>query len=143
VSELDANDRAAAIEKEIQAIRGNLDGLVSELDHRRHQLHPLRAFRNHPLAFVIAGVVVAAAVTAGVSIGRARRREQSSWRARGRRLGSALGRWVERRPVEVIVQKPGLGTKVLGAAATATAAMVARRLAAKLLEPRQARVSGQ
>jgi len=130
-SRSDDAERAAELEQEIESIRGNLDGLVAELDHRRHRLSPVRVAREHPLLAVIAGgVTLVGLETAGALIYKARARKQPSWLERSQRLASALGRLTSDPPVRT---SPGLGWKILTAAGTATAAVVGRRLARKLL----------
>lgn len=125
---------AASIEREIEAIRGNLDGLVSELDHRRHRLSPLVAAHRHPAGFALAGVVLAGAITAGVLVHRARERRRHSWIGRGKRLKAALGDLMEGRAA---TRPPSLGARLLIAIATAATAAAGKRLAAQFLAKRR------
>lgn len=126
----DAN-HADAIENEIESIRGNLDGLVTELEHRRPLLSPIGVARKHPLAIALAGLTVLAAVAAkGVMTYRSRQGKQPSWLERGKRLTHAAGRLMSGKSIE---QPPNIGYKVLAAAASATGALVVRRLVKRLL----------
>jgi hypothetical protein len=120
----------AAIEREIQLIRGNLEGLVDELDHRRHRLNPAVAAARHPSGFIIAGVLVAGAVSAAILLHNARVRRQRSWLGRGRRFKAALMELMEGKPVAV---SPRFGTRVLTAVTSAAAAAVGKRLVTKML----------
>src|SRR5512138_2767570 len=82
---------AATVEREIEGIRGNLDRLVAELDHRRHGLSPSRLARQHPLWLALVGAaVLATAAGAGLLAYRLRQRRFHSWVERGRRLQSAI-----------------------------------------------------
>jgi hypothetical protein len=119
-------DQAASIEREIEVIRGNLDGLVTELDHRRHRLNPMVAARRHPTTFAIAGVLVAGAVTAAILVHNARERRRNSWLGRGHRLKLAL---TELMQSKAPAATPNVGLRMLGAVATAAAGMIGRRLA--------------
>jgi len=124
---------AATIEKEIEVIRSNLDGLVNELDERRHRLNPVFVARHHPVGLALGGLVVAGAVWAGLAIHNARVRKRNSWLGRARRLRSTLGQLFEK--PDVVRAPPGLGKKVLTAAATAAVVVAARRLARQMFKP--------
>lgn len=131
----DEAKRAADIEREIEDIRGNLDNLVSELDHRRHRLSPIRLFHEHPwLSSLVGGLLLAGVATVGALIYRGRARSQHSWWQRRRRLSSALDQLMAGKPVET---SSGIGSKILTAAGTATAAVAGRRLARRLFWPSQ------
>jgi hypothetical protein len=122
---------AAAIEREIENIRGKLDSLVAELDFRRHRLSPIRAARKHPTIFAFAGLVLLAGVVGGgVMAHRSRLRKQSSWIERGKRLKHAADLLISGKP---IAQPPSIGAKAIAAVASAAGAMVARRLAKRFL----------
>ncbi len=124
----------AAIEREIDLIRGNLEGLVDELDHRRHRLNPVVAATRHPSGFLIGGVLVAGAVTVAILLHNARARRQRSWLGRGRRLKAALAELMEGKTAAV---SPGFGTRVLTAITTAAAATAGKQLVRKLLSRNQ------
>lgn len=124
-----AADRAAAIEREIESIRGHLDGLVDELDNRRHRLNPMVAARRHPATFALAGALVAGVITAAVLVHNARERRRSSWLGRGRRLKGALRDLMEGKAAAVT---PSFGVRMLSALAAAAAGVAGKRLATQL-----------
>lgn len=71
-------DEPDAIEREIGSIRGDLDGLVAELDRRRHDALDWRLqLRRHRRALWIAAGVAGATVL-GVSVARRRRRRNGA-----------------------------------------------------------------
>ncbi|MBC8134021.1 MAG: hypothetical protein H7X95_13640 [Deltaproteobacteria bacterium] len=130
----DPEKRADQLEDEIEEIRDNLGGLVTELDHRRHRLNPLNALEQYPWAIAIGGVVLVGAAWGGIALHNARERERSSWRGRSKQLQATLGRAVDR-PDKGPGAGPNVGMKVLTAACTAAAAVVARRLVTRFLTP--------
>lgn len=131
----DEAKRAAEIEKEIENIRANLDGLVAELDHRRHRLSPLRLGREHPVWLtLVGGLVLAGLTTVGVLAYKKRARKQASWLAGAQRLSSTVRQVMAGKP---IASAPSIGWKVLTAAGTAGAAVAGRRLARRLFWPKQ------
>lgn len=126
---------AAAIEREIESIRDNLDDLMRELDHRRHQLNPFVAARKHPAVVAAAGLILVAATVGGVSLMRTRQRRFNSWAARGRGLGTAVRRLL-REPETAMAEPPGFGKRVLAAGASAAVTVLARQLARRLIRRR-------
>jgi len=125
------SERAEQLEHEIEEIRDHLGGLVSELDQRRHRLNPVAVVGRRPWTFAVSGVVVVGLVVGGLALQRRRARERDSWVNQGKRLRSALRRAVDR-PDKVAKAEPSIGMKVLSTAATAMAAVAARRLAIRL-----------
>lgn len=123
---------AEELEHEIEEIRDNLGGLVSELDHRRHRLNPLNAVGRYPWPFAVGGVVMIGLVLGGIAWHSARARERDRLVNRGKRLRDALKRAVEK-PEKVAEPPPNLGMKILTAAGTAAAAVAARRLTTRML----------
>jgi hypothetical protein len=121
---------AATVEREIESIRGNLDRLVAELDHRRHRLSPTRLAHQHPLWLVFFGTALLATATSlGWLAVRSRQRKQHSWVERSRRLRSAMERVMAGKPIE---QPPNVMLKAFVAASSAAAAIAGRRLAARV-----------
>jgi hypothetical protein len=124
-------ERAEQLVHEIDEIRDHLGGLVSELDQRRHRLKPVAVLRRNPWPFAVGGVMVVGLVIGSLALQRRRARERDAWVNQGKRLRSALRRAVER-PDQVAKVEPNIGMKVLSTAATAMAAVAARRLAIRL-----------
>ena len=108
-------ERAATLEGEVEAIRDDLGDLVGELDRRRH-----RAVK--PLA--IGAIIVAGVCIGGYVLWRALRARPT----RAARVRTALER-ATAHPERVAESKPSVPQKVLVAAASAVAAVVARRAA--------------
>lgn len=131
-AEDDPDKQAERLEQEIEEIRDNLGGLVSELDHRRHRLNPINLLTEHPVPIAIAGVVLVGAIWGGVLLHNARERERNSLVGRSRRLQSALRRAMDK-PDKVAEAEPSVGAKILTAAGTAAAAVIARKLATRLI----------
>ncbi len=126
----DDGTKAAAVEQEIESIRGNLDRLMAELDHRRHQLNPIRLLRRHPLWFVAIGAVLLGGATGATVLAyRAHSRKQHSWLERARRLQSTARRVMSGKPIE---QPPNVLLKALIAATSGAAAIAGRHLASRL-----------
>ena len=122
------------LEREVAEIRGNLGDLVSELDHRRHEVFALRRqIRRHPLYLAIAGVAVLGLVGAAVALAVDRRHRQRSALARMHRLRGAFGRMADH-PERVARETPDVARKVAGAAGAAIASALARKLAKKWLK---------
>ncbi len=123
---------AAAIEEEIESIRANLDGLVAELDYRRHRLSPSRLARRHPSFFALLGMALLAGVVgASLLAYRIRRRNLHSWSRRGRRLADAVQRLMAGKSIEA---PPNVARKALAAAASAAATIAGRRLATRFVK---------
>jgi hypothetical protein len=123
---------AASIEKEIEDIRENLGGLVGELEHRGQQLNPLRAARIHPIIFALTSVAIAGLVSSGVYLYLLRRSQRVSWLGRFKRLRSSMHELIRRdQPLP-----PSAGKRIVHAAVSASAAVIARHLATRLLLPR-------
>ncbi len=125
-------DEAEAIEREIEGIRRNLDDLVNELDHRRHQLNPVVIVRHHPVLVAAAGLVLLSTVAGSIALFRARRREAMGWGARGKRMGRAIAR-LARDPEGAIPEAPSIARRVLAAGAGAAAALVVGRMVRRLV----------
>jgi len=118
-------DQPASIEREIEAIRGHLGGLVTELDHRRHGLNPIVAAKRHPAIFAVAGVMLTGAVVTAILVHNARKRRRHSWLGRGKRLTSTLNELMQGKAAAA---SPNLGVSMLSALATAAAGVVGKRM---------------
>jgi len=128
----DPEQRAEQLEQEIEEIRDNLGGLVSELDHRRHRLNPLNAINRNPWPVALGGVVLIGAVLGGIALYGARVRKRESLMGRGQRLRWALQRAMDK-PDKVAKEQPNMALKILSAAGTAAAAVVARKFATRIV----------
>jgi hypothetical protein len=131
--ELTGTDTAAStkeepheLEREVEDIRGNISGIVGELDRRRNDLLDWRLqLRKHAavLAAVTAGWLLGAGLAAAIDASRRRRRNRPF--AKARRLREALSRMVAH-PELVAQPHPSIGRKVLAAAASATVAALVK-----------------
>jgi hypothetical protein len=131
--------RADELELEVEAIRGNLGELVSELDQRRHHLFDVRRqARQHPLVFALACLGLGGLVfsTLALAVHARRRRRSPLVRAVGFRRAM---RRAAAHPDRVARDTPRLGKKILAAGGAAAASEIARRLARKLLVKQAAR----
>ena len=122
-----SEETVGKVSGEIESIRGEIGALVAELDRRRHEAFDLRLqARRHPVALAIVAVTLALAVGGLVALAvtaRERRRRPS---VRARETRRALQRNLQK-PHRVAAE-PSLPGKIIAAAATATAATLARRL---------------
>jgi hypothetical protein len=124
---------AERLQRDIEAIRGELGGLVGELDHRRHELFDFRLqLRRHAVAFGVGALVAAGLVAGGVALGVMRRRRRQRLPARLRRLRTAVARMIDA-PDKVAKPAPNTGRKIAAAGGSAAASVVAKRLAARLI----------
>lgn len=122
------------LEREVETIRGNLDGIVSELDRRRHELTDWRLqLRRHRTQLIAAGASLAAIMASFVVFTfwrhhRAKRlRGQMSLFARkAHDLRAALARALED-PDKVAKPSPSIGHKIAAAVGTTAAAALTKR----------------
>jgi hypothetical protein len=136
VSDTSDERRAEQLQHEIEDIRDNLGGLVSELDHRRHEALNLGIqLRRHALPLAIAGIAVIGLASGAIALAMRRSRARGRLPARAARLGQALQRMV-RHPERQAPPPPSLGLKLLAAAGAAAASVVGRRVAQRLLAER-------
>jgi hypothetical protein len=118
----DPNERADDLARRADAIRGDLDHLVGELDQRAHN-----AMRRYVKPAAIGAAVLAAGIVA-LLLWRRHRRPPS----RIERLGLALRRAVAH-PDRVAKPTPSIAKKVIAAAGAAGASMAARTWVSKAL----------
>lgn len=118
------------LESDIEGIRENLGGLISELDERRHRLNPVRIARANPLAVAVGGVLLLGLCVGGVAWRMSRARRARGLSARIDRLRHAVGGAVAGSELRPPAPRPRatMMTKILTAAGTAVAAVAARRL---------------
>ena len=132
-AEASADPSPEDLERDIDGIRENLGGLITELDHRRHRMNPVRIVKDNRTAIAIGGAVVVGLVLGGIAWrnSRARKAELAleagskfSEAARARLRQLVFGRETER----VREAQPNVGMKILTAAGSAIAVVAARRL---------------
>lgn len=124
------------LEDDIDRIRGNLGGLLNELDRRRHDAFDVRRqLRRHGVAVGLGLLAVAGIVTAGILLHRERGRRARSLPARARALRRAVRR-VAAEPDRVAEAYPRVGKKILAAGGTAVASVVGRRIAERIVRRR-------
>ena len=122
-----------SLERDIEQIRGNLGGLIGELDHRRHEAFDLRRqLRRHGLFFGLTLLAVVGLATSGILIYRERARRRRALPARLRRLRVAVRRMVAQ-PERVAEPQPRVGKKILAAGGTAIASVIGRRVAQRII----------
>lgn len=129
-----------AIAAEIEALRGDMGRILSELDRRRHDLlDPRIQLRRHPAIAVGAGVA-AAALGGTIALLILKRRRQSRPVARARDLGRALGRLMHN--PRNVAKEPSMGVKIATAAGSAAATLMVKQLVSRALaripEPQRA-----
>ena len=117
-------DRIAA---EAEQNRQQLDILLAELDRRRHAATDLpEQLRKHPVV-LLTGAALAIGLLVGIAVaGMRRRRRQHSPMGRMHRLRQAMHTMVEH--PERVRSDPGIGRKILIAAATSAAATLAKKI---------------
>jgi hypothetical protein len=124
----------AELEREVEDIRDNIDGIVSELDRRRHELFDWRMqLRKHALLFAAVGAGCLLGLGLTITLGVVRRRRERRFWVRAGRLREALSRVIAH-PELVSQPQPGVGKKALTAAASAGASILAKTLAQRLAD---------
>jgi hypothetical protein len=124
------------LEIDIEGIRENLGGLISELDHRRHRLNPMRIVRSNQFAFAAGGVLVVGLCVGGIAWRVSRKRRAASAFGAGKKFSEATRAKLRQlllgdadASVAARQARPNVTMKLLTAAGTAVAAVAARRLA--------------
>jgi hypothetical protein len=121
------NEKAEALQQDIDRLRGELANTVGELDRRRHDLLDVRAqLRRHPLPIALVAVALLAVAGGGIALGVMQRRRKQRLGARLERLQEALGRMVAK-PNRVATDQ-GVGRKIVAAAGAAAASLTAKKL---------------
>ena len=134
------NENVEALQREIESIRTGLDGIVGELDRRRHTLFDVRSqLRRHPVPLVALGAALLGIAVGGIALGLAHRRRRARLGPRLDRFHQALRRMVDQ-PGRV-ANSQGVGRKIVGAGGAAAASVIAKRLAGNLFREGRARAS--
>lgn len=131
-------EKVEALQREIEVIRQGLDGMVGELDRRRHRLFDVRSqLHRNTVPLIAAAVALLGIVAGGIALGVAQRRRRARLGARVARFQEALRRMVDK-PARV-ANTPSVGQRIIGAGGAAAASVIAKRFAGNLLRDRAAR----
>ena len=134
------DENVEALQTEIESIRTGLDGMVGELDRRRHALFDVRSqLRRHGVPLVALGAALLAIAAGGIALGVAHRRRRARVGQRLARFHQALRRMADQ-PGRV-ANTPTVGRKILGAGGAAAASVIAKKLAGNLLRGGGARTA--
>jgi hypothetical protein len=132
------SENVEALQREIETIRNGLDGMVGELDRRRHTLFDVRTqLHRHTVPLIAVAAALLGITAGGIALGVAHRRRRARLGARLDRFQQALRRMIDK-PARV-ANKPTMGQKIVGAGGAAAASMIVKRLAGNLLHDRAAR----
>jgi hypothetical protein len=131
-------EMSQALGGEIATVREELDGLLSELDRRRHDLLDVRLqLRRHAVGAALTTLALVGTAAGAVWLSLWRQRRQRSPSARAGRLREAVARMSEH-PDRVAAQ-PTVAGRILTAAASAAVASVVKKAlehgVRRLLEP--------
>ena len=134
------NENVEALQREVESIRTGLDGMVGELDRRRHMLFDVHSqMRRHAVPLIALGAALLGIAAGGIFLGVAHRRRRARLGPRLDRFHEALRRMVDQ-PGRV-ASTPSVGRKIIGAGGAAAASVIAKRLAGNLLRDGRARAS--
>jgi hypothetical protein len=112
---------------EIAATRDELDGLVAELDRRRHEvLDVRRQLGRHAFGVVLTTLALLTTAAATVSFGIWRQRRRARLPAQATRLRHAIARMTEH--PERVAAEPTMVGKIVSAAASAAAATLVKKV---------------
>jgi hypothetical protein len=127
------DSHADRLQHDIEIIREDLGGLVTELDHRRHEaLDVGLQVRRHAFPLAIGALALLGAAAGGFVWAAYRSRARRRLPARAARLGAAVKRMIDH-PERQAPAPPSIGLKVLAAAGAAAASVVGRRLAQRMI----------
>jgi hypothetical protein len=143
VSEPSDDARSDQLQHDIEDIRENIGGLVTELDHRRHDAFNVkRQIRRHGPWLALGGLALVGLIAGGTLLARRRARARRRLPVRAARVAQALVRLVKD-PERQAPPPPSVGLKILAAAGTAAASVLAKRLATYLVERRPGESPGR
>lgn len=121
------------VEDEIVSLRGELGGLVAELDRRRHEAFDLRLqLQRHPVAAAIAVAAAAVVLGGAIALVMRTRRERRRPSVRARETRRALSRLLDH--PDRVAAEPSVANRV----GTAVLALAATTLAKRLIDAKVA-----
>lgn len=125
------------VEGEIDTLRGELTGLVAELDRRRHEAFDLRLqLQRHPVAAAVAAVAAALVVGGALAIVVRGRRERRRPSVRAREARRALARLLDH--PDRVAAEPSAAVRIATAAlSVAATTLVKRFIDAKVVPQRR------
>lgn len=119
-------DPVGRVSGEIESLRGELGGLVAELDRRRHEAFDLGLqARRHPVLLAATAAVAALAVGGLLALAVRQRREHRRPAVRARETRRALARLLDH--PDRVAAEPSVGNKVATAVLTLVATTLAKR----------------
>lgn len=133
-----SDEKAEALQRDIDRIRSEVANTVGELDRRRHDLLDVRGqLRRHPLPIALVAAALLGVAAGGIALGVMHQRRRQRLGARLERLQEALGRMVAK-PNRVATDQ-GVGRKIVAAAGAAAASLTAKKLVARAFrdQPKQ------
>jgi len=117
------------VEGEIDSLRGDLSGLVAELDRRRHEAFDVRLqLQRHPVAAAIAVAAAALVVGGALAVLVRGRRERRRPSVRAREARRALARLLDH--PDRVATEPSVTARI----ATATLSIAATTLVKRLID---------
>jgi hypothetical protein len=112
---------------EIDSLRGELGGLVAELDRRRHEAFDVRLqLQRHPVTAAIAAAAAALVLGGVLAVAVHLRRERRRPSVRARQAKRALARLLDH--PDRVAAEPSVGNKVVTAVLTLALGTLAKRM---------------
>ncbi len=124
------------VEGEIDTLRGELTGLVAELDRRRHEAFDVRLqLQRHPVAAAIAAATAALVIGGALTIVVRARRERRRPSVRAREARRALARLLDH--PERVAAEPSAAVRAATAAVSLLATALVKRLIDAKIAPKR------
>lgn len=124
------------VEGEIDTLRGELTGLVAELDRRRHEAFDVRLqLQRHPVAAAIAAATAALVIGGALTIVVRARRERRRPSVRAREARRALARLLDH--PERVAAEPSAAVRAGTAAVSLLATALVKRLIDAKIAPKR------
>lgn len=129
-AEAPPEDRASALQKDVEEIRDDLTGLVNELDRRRHAFFDVkRQISRHALPLALVGLGLVGVAAGAWALASRHRRRRDAVGSRAIRLRQASARMIDK--PERVASSPTAMQKLSMASATAVISALAKRLASR------------